>query len=93
MAMVVAVQQALALLAVGLFDRLLDVGDGLVPRQDAGDGEEAGLHDGVDAPAHAGALGDAVGIDDVEGAGPCRSVAAAGCAAGRPRPVRRGRRC
>jgi hypothetical protein len=60
---VVAVQQLLALLAVGLLHRLLDLRDGLVLRQDAGDGEEAGLHDGVDAPAHAGLLGDAVGVD------------------------------
>jgi hypothetical protein len=28
--------------------------NGFVARQDAGDGEEAGLHDGVDAPAHVG---------------------------------------
>ena len=55
-----------AALAVGLLDRLLDLVDGLFARQNAGDGEEAGLHDGVDAPAHAGLLGHFVGVDDVE---------------------------
>jgi hypothetical protein len=34
--------------------RLLDLRDGLVAREHAGEGEEAGLHDRVDAPAHAG---------------------------------------
>ena len=34
--------------------------------QDAGDGEEAGLHDRVDADAHAGVLGHLVGVDHVE---------------------------
>ena len=54
MALKFSSSRRLALAAVGLFDRLLDAGDGLVLRQDAGDGEEAGLHHGVDAPAHAG---------------------------------------
>ena len=43
-------------LAVGLLDRLLDVRDRLVAGQDARDAEEAGLHDRVDARAHARAL-------------------------------------
>ena len=38
----------------------LDLLDGLLARQHAGDGEEAGLHDRVDAPAHAAGLGDLV---------------------------------
>jgi hypothetical protein len=42
-----------ALFAIRLLDGLLDLGDGLIARQYAGDGEEAGLHDGVDARAHA----------------------------------------
>ncbi len=42
-----------AALAVGLFDRVLDLRDGLCARQDAGDREEAGLHDRVDPAAHA----------------------------------------
>ena len=62
----VPLDDLLALLAVGLLDRLLDLGDGLLARQHAGDGEEAGLHDRVDAPAHAGVLGDLVGVDHVE---------------------------
>ena len=53
-------------LAVGLLDRLLDVVDRFVARQHAGDREEAGLHDGVDARAHAGALGEVVGVDGEE---------------------------
>ena len=40
-------------LAVGLLDRLLDLRDRLLARQHAGDREEAGLHDRVDAAAHA----------------------------------------
>ena len=55
-----------AALAVGLLDGVLDGGDGLFARQHAADGEEAGLHDGVDAAAHAGDLGHFVAIDDVE---------------------------
>ena len=39
--------------AVGLLDRVLDGGDCLITRQHSADGEEAGLHDGVNAPAHA----------------------------------------
>ena len=56
----------LALLAVGLLDGVFDLVDGLLARQHAGEGEEAGLHDGVDARAHAGGLGDREGVNDVE---------------------------
>ena len=56
----------LALFAVGLSNRILDGGDGLVRRQHAGDGEEADLHDRVDAPAHAAFARDLAGVDDVE---------------------------
>ena len=35
-------------------------------RQHAADGEEAGLHDGVDAAAHAGIVGHLVAVDHVE---------------------------
>ena len=63
---VVLLHDGVAALAVGLLDGVLDGGDGLFARQDAGDGEEAGLHDGVDAAAHAGDLGDLVAVDDVE---------------------------
>jgi hypothetical protein len=61
--LVVELDQPPALAPVGLVDRVLDRGDGVVLRQDAGDGEEAGLHDGVDAPPHAGLGGDGVGVD------------------------------
>ena len=37
-----------ALAAVALLDRVLDARDRLLARQHAGDGEEAGLQDGVD---------------------------------------------
>ena len=63
---VVLLHDRFAALAVGLLDGVLDGGDGLFARQHAGDGEEAGLHDGVDAAAHAGDLGHLVAIDDVE---------------------------
>ena len=38
----------------------------MVPDKYTGNGEETGLHDGVDAPphAHAGSLGNGIGIDD-----------------------------
>ena len=55
-----------ALAAVRLLDRGLDRGDRLVARQHAGDGEEAGLQDGVDARAEAEFLRHPGGVDDVE---------------------------
>ena len=56
----------LALGAVGLLDGLLDGGDGLFLGEDARDGEEAGLHDGVHAAAHARVARHGVAVDDVE---------------------------
>jgi hypothetical protein len=49
----VPLDDLLAPLAVGLPDGVLDAGDGLLAGQHSGDGEEAGLHHGVDALAHA----------------------------------------
>ena len=63
---VVHLHDLLAPLAVGLVDGLLDGGDGLFRRDDVREVEEAGLHDGVDAPAHAGLLGHLVGVDGVD---------------------------
>ena len=57
---------SVALLTVGLLNGFPDLFDGFVTRQDAGDGEEAGLHDGVDAAAHAGLLGNGKSVDRVE---------------------------
>jgi len=51
---VVLLYDDLAAPAVGISDRLLDLLDGFVLGQHTGDGEEAGLHDGVDAATHAG---------------------------------------
>ena len=62
----VLLHHLLALAAVGLLDGVFDLLDGLLARQHAGQGEEAGLHDGVDARAHAGGLGDREGVDHVE---------------------------
>ena len=59
-------------LAVGLLDRLLDVPDGFVAGQHAGDREEAGLHDRVDARAHAGPLRQVVGVDREKAESSCR---------------------
>ena len=56
----------LALAAVGLADRLLDVVDRRLARQHAGDREEAGLQDGVGAPAEPDVAGDLRGVDDEE---------------------------
>ncbi len=53
-------------LAVRFLDGLFDLADGFIARQDAGDGKEAGLHDGIHAAAHAGLFGHIVGIDGVE---------------------------
>ncbi len=63
---VVLLDHVLAALAVGLLDRVLDLRDRLLAGQDARDREEAGLHDRVDARAHAGGLGHLVGVDHVE---------------------------
>jgi hypothetical protein len=52
--------------AVGLLHRLLDPLDGLVGGQHAGELEEAGLHHGVDAVAHAHVARHPVGVDDPE---------------------------
>ena len=56
----------LALLAVGFLDGLLDFLDGLFLGHHSGQGEEAGLHHGVDAVAHAAFTRDRVGVDDME---------------------------
>ena len=55
-----------AALGVALLDRVLDARDGLVRGEDAGDREEAGLHDGVDAAAHPRFAGHAHGVDGVD---------------------------
>ena len=55
-----------ALFGVGLLDGIFDGFNGLVARQHAGEGEEADLHDGVDAAAHAAVTGDFGGVDDKE---------------------------
>src|SRR5262249_43183496 len=63
---VVLLDHGFTALAVGLLYGVLDGGDGLFAGQHAADGEETGLHDGVDAAAHARGFGDFVTIDDVE---------------------------
>ncbi len=61
----VALHDRIAALAVGFLDRRLDRADRGVLRQHPAHREEAGLHDGVDAPAHAGLARHLVCIDDV----------------------------
>src|SRR5262245_8045275 len=56
----------LAALAVAVSDGVLDGRDRFVTRQDTAQREEAGLHDGVDTPAHARFPGYAVAVDDEE---------------------------
>jgi hypothetical protein len=60
----VAIDDRLAALGVGLLRELLDARDRLGRGQHAGEMEEAGLHDRVDAVAHADFFGDGEGIDD-----------------------------
>src|SRR5207247_6660350 len=57
-------ENGLAAVAIGLFDSFFDGCDGVGRRQDAADGEEAGLHDGVDAAPHFCVASYSVGIDD-----------------------------
>jgi hypothetical protein len=59
----VAVDDGLAPAGVGLLHRRLDVGDGLVGREHAGELEEARLHHRVDAVAHLRLTGHRVGVD------------------------------
>ncbi|MNF65088.1 hypothetical protein D3C84_468390 [compost metagenome] len=54
------------LAGITLLDALLDQRDRFVPRQHPGQREEAGLHDGVDAIAHAVLLGHPIPVDAVE---------------------------
>ena len=55
-----------AALSVRLLDRLFDLGDRLVARQHAGDREEAGLEDDVDATGQAHLARDPGGVDGVD---------------------------
>src|SRR6266487_3284792 len=53
----------LSTLAVGLLNAVFNVCNRFLAWQDATDGEEARLHDGVDAPFQTDAIGDLVRID------------------------------
>ena len=53
--------------AVRVLDGRLDVVDGLISRDHAGEGEEARLHDGVDPRAELMLLGHPVGVDGPDG--------------------------
>ena len=88
----IAPQDRIAPLAIRLLDRVLDLGDRLVAREDARQGEEAGLHDRVDPAAEFRLLGHRQGVDNVElqllvDDLPPRLLAEGGP---RPRRVRRG---
>ena len=63
---IVAFEQPAALAAVRLGDHLLDLCECRVGVDHPGDGEEARLHDGVDAPAHVGLLSNPVRVDHVD---------------------------
>jgi len=62
----VALDNCFATLAVGFLDALLDLFNCFLTGQHATDGKEAGLHDGIDAPAHASLLCHLIGINHVE---------------------------
>ncbi len=53
-------------LAIGLLDGMFDLFNGSFAGQDAADGEEGCLHDGVHASAHAGLFSDFVAVDHIE---------------------------
>src|ERR1019366_7926990 len=53
-------------LAIGFLNALLNLLNSLFARQDTTYSKEAGLHDRIDAPTHANARGNLVGIDDIE---------------------------
>ena len=63
---IVLLDHGFTALAVGFLDGILDGGDGFIFGQHTADREEAGLHNGVDAAAHANFFGDIVSIDHVE---------------------------
>ena len=60
----VLIDDRLPLARVCLADRLLDVADRLLARQNAGDGEEAGLQNGVGPRTQADLARDGGGVDD-----------------------------
>jgi len=62
----VLLHHCLTPLAIGLLDGFLDLLNGFFTGQNAADGKEAGLHDGVQTPSHAGLLSHLVGINGVE---------------------------
>ena len=62
----VLLNDGVALLAVGLLGIRLHVFIGLFVGDDIGQLEEGGLHDGVDAVAHANLSGQLDGVDDIE---------------------------
>ncbi len=64
--LVIHLDDALTLAAVGFLDGVLNAGDGLILGQHARKGKEAGLHDGVDPPTQTGGICHLVGVDDVE---------------------------
>src|SRR5947209_19515369 len=63
---VVSLYNRLAALAIGLLDALFDLLDGLFLWQNAADRKEAGLHDRIDTPAHAGCSSHLVRINHIE---------------------------
>ena len=62
----VLVHHLFAFLAVCLFNSALNLSDGFFTGQDAGYGKKTGLHNGIDAPPHAGFFGYLMGVDDIE---------------------------
>ncbi len=64
--LLVHVDNLLTRLAVGLDDRILDFGNRSLQRDNAGDLEESGLHDDVDAGTEAELLAEMNTVDDVE---------------------------
>ena len=62
----VLLDDGFAALAVSFLNALLDFINGFIARQYAGDGKEAGLHNRVDATAHAGFCSHFMRVDNIE---------------------------
>ena len=63
---IIFLHHSIAAFSVGLLDGFLDLVDRFVARQDAGNGEETGLHDRIDAIAHTRLFRNIIRVDRVE---------------------------
>src|SRR5579875_3707745 len=62
----IALHNGFAPLAICFANALLDLFDSLFTRQDATEGEEAGLHHRIHAPSHPKRASYVIGVDDIQ---------------------------